>query len=503
MAGAQNKITSDLADMEAQITKKIADAKAANEGQIIQALKDLTDQTNAALSNEYEYTQKIATLQSQWNSELQSIKNKANTDTDSAVKAINDRYTNDFNQIKSDFANWQNSTTQNYQKQVNDILSKVQANGTEVSDVQKQVNDTIAQMQTLTKQFSKIDFTKFVKPSDLDAIKYAPQERRELGANDDANDIVDDGIYRISSSPIKNGNGENYCFLCVKRWDDNSVYQKLRCWDGIFIRRISQQNKTYPGWQKIATSDDVTALQGEVASQGTAIGKLNKLSGSVNLFRNTNKLDQFWKVLPQGSDSHGNAEEAATHATDVNHELIETESVFHTWGTQAMDVGLETTQPIYFEPGSYTISFLARNNGTDVSSFNLQLFSDYSDKHGGTPIGTTSTELTNAWQQYSITFNIAEAGTYGNWRLANWSIAPIPGGSLFFANLKLEHGAIATDWCPNYEDYYYALNNKADKTDVAALQGRVTSLEVKQYITHVAHESDVASQTAPIVIVDD
>ena len=164
MAGAQGKITSDLADMEAQIIKQItngqsliknaesstqssidsltgkinqaisngqkdvanslAETKAANDRKIIQAVKDLTDQTTAALSNVDEYTQKLATLQSQWDSELQSIKNKAGTDTDSAVKAINDRYTNDFNQIKSDFANWQTSTIQNYQKQIEGVTSR-------------------------------------------------------------------------------------------------------------------------------------------------------------------------------------------------------------------------------------------------------------------------------------------------------------------------------------------------------------------------------------------
>ena len=37
----------------------------------------------------------------------------------------------------------------------------------------------------------------------------------------------------------------------------------------------------------------------------------------------------------------------------------------------------------------------------------------------------------------------------------------------------------------------------------AELNSRVQTLENKQFIAHVAHESDVASQTAPIVIVDD
>ena len=37
----------------------------------------------------------------------------------------------------------------------------------------------------------------------------------------------------------------------------------------------------------------------------------------------------------------------------------------------------------------------------------------------------------------------------------------------------------------------------------AELNSRIQTLESKQFIAHVAHESDVASQTAPIVIVDD
>lgn len=210
MAGAQGKITSDLADMEAQITKRIADTNAANDGKIIQALKNLTDQTTVALSNVNEYIQKLATLQSQWDSELQNIKNKANTDTDSAVKAINDRYTNDFAKLKSDFANWQTSTTQNYQKQVDDILAKVQENGTEVADVQKQVDDTVAKMQTLTQQFSKIDFTLYIHKDEVNALMGqkitfvkcdSPQAAADASSKPASDGSIVLGIYDMNDEP--------------------------------------------------------------------------------------------------------------------------------------------------------------------------------------------------------------------------------------------------------------------------------------------------------------
>lgn len=190
-------------------------------------------------------------------------------------------------------------------------------------------------------------------------------------------------------------------------------------------------------------------------------------SGGVNLFRNTDKLDKFWVPF---TDNQGEVDSSANYASDVNHESIATKSVFHAWGSKASEAGLKSTQQIYCEQGVYTISFLARNNGTDFPSFNLGLYSDYTDSHGGAPLGSTSANLTNVWQQYSITFRIDQAGTYGGWRLINWSDAAVPGGSLYFANLKLEHGPVATDWCPNYADYYDDLMHgffhieKVDKT---------------------------------------
>lgn len=180
-------------------------------------------------------------------------------------------------------------------------------------------------------------------------------------------------------------------------------------------------------------------------------------SGGVNLFRNTDKLDKFWVPF---TDNQGEVDSSANYASDVNHELIATKSLFHVWGGKANEAGLKSTQQIYFEQGVYTISFLARNNGTESPSFNLSLYSDYTDSHGGAPLGSTRANLTNVWQQYSITFGIDQAGTYGGWRLINWSDVQVPGGSLYFANLKLEHGPVATDWCPNYADYYDDLSNQ-------------------------------------------
>lgn len=124
----------------------------------------------------------------------------------------------------------------------------------------------------------------------IDSIRYAPQERRSLGADDDANNIVDDGVYRISGNPIKNGNGQSWCFLRIKRWDYNTIYQELDCGsNGIFVRNISQANKNYPGWQKIATSDDISNLQNIINQQNQTIqsltSRLNNAENEINYIK--------------------------------------------------------------------------------------------------------------------------------------------------------------------------------------------------------------------------
>lgn len=124
----------------------------------------------------------------------------------------------------------------------------------------------------------------------IDSIRYAPQERRSLGGDDDANNIVDDGVYRISGNPIKNGNGQSWCFLRVKRWDYNTIYQELDCGSGgIFVRNISQTNKNYPGWQKIATSDDISNLQNIINQQNQTIqsltSRLNNAENEINYIK--------------------------------------------------------------------------------------------------------------------------------------------------------------------------------------------------------------------------
>lgn len=321
MAGAQSKITSDLADMEAQITKKIADAKAANDWKIIQVLKNLTGQTTVALSNVDEYTKKLATLQSQWDSELQSIKNKANTDTDSAVKAINDRYTNDFAKLKSDFTNWQNSTTKNYQKQVDDILALIQKDGTEVTDLQKQISDTAAEIQSLNKPLSKIDFTLYARENEVNALRNTLNWKTVDRVNADT-------ITYTSKLFLTNTSGvpdNNWGYLITSRGYDfpNRVTQEWWSDNGYtgqaaqhYYRQITYNNQNWSPWLAQTTQNDVDSINSKISKLGSVktvnevqpdgSGNITIPAGGVTSF-NGKKGDINFKVV---HDNYGSPQKA-------------------------------------------------------------------------------------------------------------------------------------------------------------------------------------------------
>ena len=183
--------------------------------------------------------------------------------------------------------------------------------------------------------------------------------------------------------------------------------------------------------------------------------------GGVNLFRNTYDFATWQYTLGKGD-----FEPASNYNGDPNHELIQTKTVAHMWGDNAAEASLYCTQALTLEKGIYTVSFLARDNGPDPknSSFGLELFSSYTNAHGGNPHGMTKSKLSNVWSSYSITFALPEQLTLEDIHLGHWGPQElIPGGSLYLANLKLEKGPVATPWSPSPLDILgeiEALKNK-------------------------------------------
>lgn len=188
---------------------------------------------------------------------LVQLPNKADTST------VNAQITDAKNTIKSDIDNLHN-----------DLQNQINANnqgtfttgydwntGTPTNESRRLQNAWIVDQEVLRGAVDRMNSIN----NAIDSIRYAPQERRSLGGDDDANNIVDDGVYRISGNPIKNGNGQSWCFLRVKRWDYNTIYQELDSGTaGIFIRIISKTHNNYPSWQRIATSDDISNLQNQI-----------------------------------------------------------------------------------------------------------------------------------------------------------------------------------------------------------------------------------------------
>ncbi|MCT7732459.1 hypothetical protein [Lactobacillus crispatus] len=169
--------------------------------------------------------------------------------------------------------------------------------------------------------------------------------------------------------------------------------------------------------------------------------------GGVNLFRNTYDF-ATWQYTP----GKGDFEPASNYNSDSNHEFIQTKKVAHLWGNNSTEAKLLYTQPLHLEKGTYTVSFLARDNGPDPknSSFGLELYSSYTNTHGGNPHGMTKSKLSNVWSSYSITFALPEQLTLADISLGHWGPQElIPGGSIYLTNLKLEKGPVATPWSPN------------------------------------------------------
>lgn len=181
--------------------------------------------------------------------------------------------------------------------------------------------------------------------------------------------------------------------------------------------------------------------------------------GGVNLFRNTYDF-ATWKY----TTNKGNFDDSFSYQNDANYKFIQTKKVAHLWGDNATEASLHYAQPLTLKKGTYTVSFLARNNGNNFPSFGLELYSSYTNTHGGNPHGMTKSKLSNVWSSYSITFALPEQLTLTDINLGHRGPQElIPGGSLYLANLKLEKGPAATPWSPNPLDVLNeieALKNK-------------------------------------------
>ncbi|MGE9987312.1 BppU family phage baseplate upper protein [Lactobacillus johnsonii] len=175
-------------------------------------------------------------------------------------------------------------------------------------------------------------------------------------------------------------------------------------------------------------------------------------SGGVNLLANTENFSGFvsYKVT-DGANNGFTFDKKEKYSNDENYSMIRTK-VAHVYGSNMKNVPLNFGQNVTLPAGTYTLSFLARHNGKRDRVRNLDLYSDWTDDHGGQSHGE-SDDIHGIWEKHHITFTTSQNYTYSSLRLQCFTDDEIPGGSLYFANLKLEAGTIATDWCQSYLDF--------------------------------------------------
>ena len=195
----------------------------------------------------------------------------------------------------------------------------------------------------------------------------------------------------------------------------------------------------------------------------TTFAKRTDNSGGVNLLTNTATFIGFNNFGNVGAHGGGyGIDVIADHKNETNINLVKTH-IMHIYGDAARYAPLGFSQNVFLPAGTYTLSFVARTNQTGQPDFHFSLFSDWTDQHGGAPLGT-SDGVNSTWGRHSLTFTVPQDHEHANLRLQQYDDATLPGGSLYFANLKLEAGSIATDWCQSYLDFD-RLNGRHDPID--------------------------------------
>ena len=198
-------------------------------------------------------------------------------------------------------------------------------------------------------------------------------------------------------------------------------------------------------------------------------------SGGVNLLVNTYNFGGFYSSAVDANGKNGlSLDEKDGYYQDRNYSYIRTK-VAHVWGSNFRNAPLYFNQKIYLPAGTYTLSFLARTNGNNSNNANrISLFTSYTDEHGGQQLGD-SDYVHDFWEKHQITFSINQNYLHNNIRLQKWNDASLPGGSIYFANLKLESGSLATTWCPAPEDYATQTSFSELNQTIKGLQSTVSS----------------------------
>ncbi len=384
----------------------------------IGALEKLKQQMEALIRQaDGELKAELQKAEQQLNQELQNFRNQ--------YGALSNDFQNQFkaaqNARQQDYNNQKNSINQDWTNNKNQIWG--QWNG-DKANIDRQAQDTINAIKDNAKQVLDKD--------------QADWNAKQASWNDTFSRIVKE--WQVKTNSL------------------NSTVQDLTNKFNTIIGQVSDlMNNKLPTMN--AKTDAVQAKVNELrASLGqidwTTFARRTDNSGGVNLLPNTSTFRLFSTGHYGDSDAHNgiSIDPKNQYSSDTNINLVKTK-IAHVWADKAMNAPLVIPGGTYLPAGTYTLSFLARTNGNDSSpTCHFGLYSDWTNTHGGYPLAQ-SDAVNNVWSRHQITFTISESYYHITLRIQQYDKAPIPGGSIYFANLKLEAGSIATEWCQSYLDF--------------------------------------------------
>lgn len=196
-------------------------------------------------------------------------------------------------------------------------------------------------------------------------------------------------------------------------------------------------------------------------------------SGGVNLLTNTYTLHNFNNAGNAGEATGFGIESGNSHKNELNAGEIST-NVFHIYAKDLNHAPVYFGQNFTLPKGTWTLSFLVRHNGSSEQKIRLSFYTDDCANRGWIPLGT-SDEIDNIWKRHQITFTTTQETFEQNPRLHMPTGDIVPGGSLYFANFKLESGSIATTWCPSSEDLAKQVEVTELNQTIKGLQSTVSS----------------------------
>lgn len=174
-------------------------------------------------------------------------------------------------------------------------------------------------------------------------------------------------------------------------------------------------------------------------------------SGGVNLLANTAIFRGFNNGGNSGQGTGFSIDQKKDYIKDPGSNEIKTK-VFHVYAPDTQHAPVYFGQDFTLPAGTWTLSFLVRHNGKSNEKIHLNFYTDDCANNNWYPLGSTA-DIDNVWRKHQITFTTSKTTFEQNPRVHLPNETPIPGGSIYFANFKLEAGSIATDWCQSYLDF--------------------------------------------------